>query len=330
MMMRMTRYAAVVIVALLVTFIAAGGVEDIKIFGRGSGGGLGGSVDMPTKLLLKWQQHALAMQLDVEYANFIHCVQQRHDRVNHVVDSNEETDALPCDRLDVYSKNITLLCAKLANEYMSINLAHQAHQILKQYDGLLTTAIRDNKPEGALDTSTSHELELLKLNVVHTLAVLAFAQGDLAEVSGKFTYIDKFLISYFHFHHFQAERQWLFLSMHTLASKRSHAAQVLIGGSEKLAIELIHNYTQQLGQQFMRVLDVNGALTRRRLAPQSLHNVTVAHTFDIVRSPSTEECEERLLNFLLSEAQGTVRVLPRLSDLELTVHDIRPFDARQR
>jgi hypothetical protein len=130
-----------------------------------------------------------------------------------------------------------------------------------------------------------------------------------------------------------------------LVSKRSHTAQVLISGSEKAASSLMMNYTQDLGEAFMKVLQHNNIFKNRKqnktngMANSSNSSgepnsspakETVPTVVSILRAPSTEESEDTLLSFLLSEAQGSIRVNSKLSDLELSVHEIRPFDARQR
>ena len=50
----------------------------------------------------------------------------------------------------------------------------------------------------------------------------------------------------------------------------------------------------------------------------------------VVRSPSTEDTEEILLGLLLGEAQGTIRPNSKLSDLPLSVSEIRSLDSKQR
>ena len=50
----------------------------------------------------------------------------------------------------------------------------------------------------------------------------------------------------------------------------------------------------------------------------------------IARSPSTSESEEMLLDLLLGEAQGNLRLNTKIADLTLSATEIRPLDARQR
>ena len=112
------------------------------------------------------------------------------------------------------------------------------------------------------------------------------------------------------------------------------------------------NYTTKLGTAFLDVLKYNKLIKdpEEALTPDDSPNTSSNNSNNnnnnnnssnnnssvlggsaaMVRSPSTENSEDLFLSFLLSEAQGGVRVYSKLSDLELSVHDIRPIDAVQR
>ena len=99
------------------------------------------------------------------------------------------------------------------------------------------------------------------------------------------------------------------------------------------------NYTTKLGTAFLDVLKYNKLIKdpEEALTPDDSPNTSSNNNSSVlggsaamVRSPSTENSEDLFLSFLLSEAQGGVRVYSKLSDLELSVHDIRPIDAVQR
>ena len=147
----------------------------------------------------------------------------------------------------------------------------------------------------------------------HILAVLAFSQGDLQE----------------------AEQLWRWFNASDLVSKRSLGAQVIMGGQEALGVELMLNYTRLLGQRFESVVGVGvglGAATNSDASSSSSSSSSSSHKGHPPpeRSPSTEASEEQLLDLLLSEAQGGIRLTSKLADLSLSVSDLRPLDSRQR
>lgn len=113
------------------------------------------------------------------------------------------------------------------------------------------------------------------------------------------------------------------------------------------------NYTSVLGDHFYGLMSFNKLITVQPTVSQNdtSHNTKNTSSIDIsdavngsnateidvdvkkgklTRSASTEDTEEMLLNILLSEAQGGVRITVKISDLVLAASDIRVLDARQR
>ena len=78
---------------------------------------------------------------------------------------------------------------------------------------------------------------------------------------------------------------------------------------------------------FPRALDTDSYVSFRVLTP-SLH--TGNNSIPFHRSPPTSDTEDTLQTFLLSEAQGGIRVQPPITDLTLTTTDwSKPISSRQ-
>jgi hypothetical protein len=143
----------------------------------------------------------------------------------------------------------------------------------------------------------------MRLN--HIMAVLAFSQGDMAG----------------------AEKHWSWMGGTDLVSQRSHAAQVLMGGVEGHGIDIMSNYSRSMGQRFQNVL------TRTGITSIDLNTtfwVDYRRYMVANKMSATEGVEETLLSLLLGEAQGGIRLHPKLSDVLLALTTIRALDAKQR
>jgi hypothetical protein len=165
--------------------------------------------------------------------------------------------------------------------------------------------------------------------VAHVLIVSAFSQGDIVEV-------------------YKHKR---YLNSSDLLTQRSSAAHVFINDDESRGIQLMETYAQSLGSRLHRTLGFkdgnhnyssiknydNNDNNNYHKNKESSDNDNDDHNdnnrnnnFNIIKSISDEKSEELLLELLLYESSGYFRVSTKLSDLVLTVTDIRPLDAKLR
>jgi hypothetical protein len=132
---------------------------------------------------------------------------------------------------------------------------------------------------------------------------------------------------------------------------RSYAAQrIMIAQHDNRGVESLVNYSQLLGERFYDVLTpfVNykpryqiELRHRRRLSRRksqeknqsdTLESITLPEEEDedtkivyppvVIRSPPTSKTEDLVIDYLLDEAQGGVRIQPKLSDLLLSSTDL--------
>lgn len=127
------------------------------------------------------------------------------------------------------------------------------------------------------------------------------------------------------------------LKTSSLLSQRTYAAQVLMGHSESLGVELMRNYTETIGQRFANVLGGNFLMapkaSKKKGGGEGGAVLTKEAPSVVVERGSSfsEDAEDDLLSLLLSEAQGGIRLTPKLMDVELSTADIpMHLDARQR
>lgn len=111
----------------------------------------------------------------------------------------------------------------------------------------------------------------------------------------------------------------------------SYVGQILMGQSEADGVERMRLYFDTIGQRFAWIVR-RSSQPRHRNSQQAGEETSDSDSdgIDIVRSSATEESEDILLSVLLSEAQGGIRLVPRLSDIELAVSEIQTLDSRQR
>jgi len=191
--------------------------------------------------------------------------------------------------------NIAVLGYRLANIYSSILLADEAQVIFQN-------AFFYVSPNSTLG-----------LRFIHIMSVLSFSQGDIVETEKLWKLLDK---------------------SNDLTALRSISAQIIMGGRESIGISALLQYTSKLGVQFCNILKdkvgIGLDIIANNISTIYGKNPATIVPLSVSRSPSTEESEEDLLNLLLSESQGGVRLYPRIQDLQLSASEIHPLDARQR
>lgn len=198
----------------------------------------------------------------------------------------------PTHPLSSALQNEVQICSTNA-EYCEENIAAittLAAKFANEHSGLLLHDVAQGLFKKQFDYIQRNST--LGSRIMHILTVLAFSQGEIQE----------------------AEQLWSLLNTSDLVSMRTHGAQVLMGGQEGEGIALMLNYTTLLRQRF------NSAIG----------TVTLTGNANELRAPATELSEGVLLDLLLNEAHGGVRLASKLGDLSLSVADIRPLNARQR
>lgn len=115
---------------------------------------------------------------------------------------------------------------------------------------------------------------------------------------------------------------------------RSFACQeVIVFDDEKRATDCVVDYTQMIGERFFGVFgsEIDFPLVRVDVNTSSgTQDNSTFKRFQLRRHPPTRDTDETLHTFLLSEAQGGVRIQPRLTDLILSTTDLsKPIGAAQ-
>lgn len=130
---------------------------------------------------------------------------------------------------------------------------------------------------------------------------------------------------------------------------RSYAAQrIMIAEHDNSGLESLMNYSQLLGERFYDVLtpfvnykpryeielNYRKRLSRRRnqgknqsdtveaVESEDEDEVAIVYPPVVVRSPPTSKTEDLVIEYLMDEAQGGVRIQPKLSDLLLSSTDL--------
>ena len=131
-----------------------------------------------------------------------------------------------------------------------------------------------------------------------------------------------------------------------------------MSGDETKGIDLIHRYTDAIGKRFSSLIfskiegnDTNleektkktnvNSNSYYKIINKEHDNERINNNGDnnknenkrvvvVSRSPSTAESDEMLLDLLLNEAQGNLRLNSKITDLTLSATEIRPLDARLR
>jgi hypothetical protein len=228
---------------------------------------------------------------------------------------------------DDNEKTIFLLTVKMSNEYAKLLLHDRVQSIL-------IDAFYYVSPQSIIGQKLSH-----------ILSVLYFAQGEHTKVRNIFVGSNLTLTL---FQTMWKPEQRIMVSIYVslyeryvdvscrsnlnksdVIAMRSFACQeAIVFDDEKTATECVQQYSSMIGERFH---DVFGAELDLPLVAVDVNASSGAQKkFRLRRHPPSKETEEGLQTFLLSEAQGGVRVQPRLTDLVLATTDLsKPMGAAQ-
>ena len=151
----------------------------------------------------------------------------------------------------------------------------------------------------------------LGMKISHILAVLSFSQGELGT----------------------AETYWDTLRTGDLLAHRSLAAQLIMTGTDDIALEVFNNYTTTIGARYLAMLDVNdinytfaarsaNATEEKEKGAGEVYDAAEMEAFNggknaVIPRENITSTEDLFMSYLYNEAGGTVRVRPPLADVLL-------------